>query len=1551
MDRVSTSGAGTHAGIRRIVLIYAAVAGLWILVSDRLVNLLFSNREQIAFVATFKGWVFVVVTSLLLYVLLNRFAARMQNAANIAAGLPVVAHPYRMVAVFLVLALSIVVVGEIAYRSLAATIEEREREELIAVAELKASQVEDWLAERRADIREQVGASYFRDEFLRSRGSKDAAALTRLRARLELTRQTHDYAAIELFDALGQRVAAVGATPPAHIDLASKLAQAVRQKEPLLIDFHRETKEDAVRLEYIGVIRDPAAAEQTVGGFILYSIDPHRHLFPLVQSWPRPSTSGETILVHREGDDVVFLNELRHRKNSVFTLHFPLTRTDLPSVQAILDGPGYSTGKDYRGELVFAASRAVAGTPWMQVAKIDQDEVLADVRRMAVITGTLSFAAILACGVLLLLVWRQQRMHEALARSEELRQSEARFHSLFANMLEGVAYCRMLYESDEATDFVYLEVNPAFERLTGLNDVVGKKVSAVIPGIRVASPDLFAGYDRVARGGPPERFETFVAPLDQWFDISVYSPEAGCFVAVFDVVTERKKTETQLENERSRLQTLVQTIPDLVWLKDTAGVYLSCNPEFSRFFGASEAEIVGKTDYDFVDKELADFFRQKDRDAIAAGKPSTNEEWVTYASDGHRAMLETTKTPMRDATGQVFGVLGIGRDITGRRAAEEQLRKLWLAVEQSPHSIAIADRDARLEYVNAAMVATSGYSREELIGQNPRILQSGETSRESYESFWGALTAGCSWQGEFVNRRKNGEIYVEFVRASPVRQADGHITHFLAIKEDITEKKRLGTELDQHRFHLEELVAERTAQLASARQAAEVANQAKSAFVANMSHEIRTPMNAIVGLTHLLQRHSRDPEQLDKLNKISEATRHLLTIINDILDLSKIEAGKLQLELRDFELSSVFRNACSLVRERAQAKGLELVIDDDPSLAGNLRGDPTRLTQALLNYLTNAVKFSEHGVITLRAERIDEDAEGMRVRFAVQDHGIGIAPEVQTRLFADFQQADSSTTRKYGGTGLGLAITRRLAELMGGDVGLHSVPGEGSTFSFTVRLARGQVTTGEDGEDLRGLRILVADDQPEVRAAQGKMLEALGLVVTYADSAGAARDAMAAAPIDLALIEYRMASAALAELPGDKPLEKKPLLLAVTENNDMDAAEEARVSGFHAVLAKPLTLAILRTTLHALLSRDGDAETIVLPAPTMAEDALRRDHRGMRLLVVEDNPVNLEVALELLREAGCEVDQAENGAQAVAMVDSNMYDLILMDVYMPVMDGLDATRAIRCMPGRATTPIIAMTANVFAEDKQRCLDAGMNDRVAKPIDPEQFFATLLRWLPKWEAAREMAVATAVEPAANGGLVDSLQRVPGLDVQFGLRTLRGRVASYVRLLRMYVHIHADDMATVRASLAAKDFGGARRLAHSLKGASAMLGIGRVSEQAAVLEAVIHKQRGADEIAGCVDATETELAPLVAAIRAVLPDLVEAPASAVDPVQVQAVLERLEELLAADAIEAGAVCRESMPLLRAALGSAADELERRVGNFDFPAALACLRAARDDWQKQT
>ena len=535
---------------------------------------------------------------------------------------------------------------------------------------------------------------------------------------------------------------------------------------------------------------------------------------------------------------------------------------------------------------------------------------------------------------------------------------------------------------------------------------------------------------------------------------------------------------------------------------------------------------------------------------------------------------------------------------TALRESESRFRAIFDNINDA---IFVHDVDSlRLVDVNQRMCEMYGFgSRAEVAGAGVGEISAGVppyTLAEAEAKMRKALAEGPQ-TFDWLARNRQGELFwVEVgLRVANV----GGAQYLLAVVRDIRERKAMETELLAHRHHLEELVEERTVELAAARREAEEHARVKSEFLANMSHEIRTPMNAILGMAYLLRRDGMTPLQAERLARIDAAGQHLLGIINAILDLSKIESGKFELEVANVNVADIVANVAGMLHDAARAKHLELGVATQP-LPSPLLGDPTRIQQALLNYATNAIKFTESGGITLHARGEAEDEQGVVVRFEVQDTGIGLTPEQIARLFRAFEQSDASTTRKYGGTGLGLAITRKLAGLMGGAAGVVSAPGAGSTFWFTVRLAKG-----------------------------------------------------AAGPED-------------------------PSAVAV-----------------------------------------GDARA-----------ALLRDHAGRRILLVEDEPVNRLITLDLLEEVGQSVDVAEDGVEALELVRRNGYDIILMDVQMPNMDGLEATLRIRRMPNGGRPAIIAMTASAFAEDRARCLECGMNDFLSKPTAPEALFSVVLKWLER-----------------------------------------------------------------------------------------------------------------------------------------------------------------------------------------------------------------------------
>lgn len=589
-----------------------------------------------------------------------------------------------------------------------------------------------------------------------------------------------------------------------------------------------------------------------------------------------------------------------------------------------------------------------------------------------------------------------------------------------------------------------------------------------------------------------------------------------------------------------------------------------------------------------------------DCNAAIAGERAFDTTFRICHPDGMVKHIKANGLVIRGSDGEPERMLGINSDISEIKAREEALlsanQKLALQFEQAPLAFIEWDLDFRVARWNPAAERIFGYEVSEAIGKYATFIVPEEAFplvKPAMQKLIQGLgvTRTCN-----KNVRKNGTVIDCEWYSTSLRDADGKVIGVFSLVMDVTHQRLAETELEEYRQHLEELVESRTRELAQAKEAAEAANLSKSIFLANMSHEIRTPLNGIIGMTHVLRRGAVTPVQAERLDKIDASAEHLLNTINDILDLSKIEAGKVVLEETSVDINVLLNNVQSILLARAQAKRLRLLVTTNEAW-GNLQGDPTRLQQALINYVGNAIKFTEHGSITLRALNLCETADTVMIRFEVEDTGIGISPDVLPRLFSTFSQADSSTTRKYGGTGLGLAITQRLAELMGGEAGVESTPGIGSTFWFT-----------------------------------------------------------------------------------------------------------------------------------ALLRKTDDPGVPLPPISSTAEHALKDRHLGQHILIVDDEFLNLEVAKFLLEDIGLRVDTAGDGNEAIKRAEKTSYAAILMDMQMPNVDGLEATRKIRAIPGRQNTPILAVTANAFIENRARCLAAGMNDFIPKPFFPEMLYSTLLRAL-------------------------------------------------------------------------------------------------------------------------------------------------------------------------------------------------------------------------------
>ena len=1065
-------------------------------------------------------------------------------------------------------------------------------------------------------------------------------------------------------------------------------------------------------------------------------------------------------------------------------------------------------------------------------------------------------------------------------------------------------------------------------------------------------PGLMASIDESARTMAPYS-HVFRVPRPgagmRWLQASSRpSPDADGGVTwdgFLADVTEQREQAHGVELAQQRLLNITDSIAGLVYeyRRHPGGRHEApfISSGVQQLLGVSQQAVLGQVDR-FFELVLPEDLPGYAADIERSAREHCDHRYlfrIRHAQSGEvRWMLTSARAPQRDAEGTLIW-RGYVIDITDQKQLEAELQETRDVAEASRRRISEMadnvpgvvyrcrmDADWTMLFISSGITQLTGYPVSDFIHNHVRSYASvihPEDSARVDQVVGEAVAQREPYSIEYRVVHQSGAVCWVLERGRASYNASGMADYLDGSITDVTEQKQLAT------------------QLAIASAEAQEASKAKSEFLANLSHEIRTPMNAIIGLSHLALKTQLTTRQHDYVNKIHNSAQSLLGIINDILDLSKIEAGKLTIENTEFDLLEVLDNLASLVSVKAEEKGLEFLISAAPSLPYFLIGDPLRLGQVLLNLAGNAVKFTAQGQVLVSVTELPDtrSATHIGLRFAISDTGIGLTEEQRGKLFKAFSQADASTTRKYGGTGLGLTISKQLSELMGGEIGVDSVPGEGSTFWFTVTagIAAERRRAGRgSAEALQGRRVLVVDDNGSARSIVENYVTSFGMASRQAASGEQAVQMVQAAqaegaPYELVLMDWQMPGlngieAALKIRQLDTP-PKIVLLTAHGREEVIRSAEEAKLDGF---LVKPVNPSLLL-----------DASLVALFGGALAGGGMRRDRgdenanvlQGLSVLLAEDNEINQQVAREVLEGFGVAVDIADNGRIAVEKLRAAQrpYSVVLMDMQMPEMDGLTATRTIRADGSIAHLPIIAMTANAMEADRQACTDAGMDDFISKPFKPKELLRLLQKW--GWGESTASPVDAPEENAHREAQVfnvaDGVDRV-------------GSEAILFKLARQLFEQPQVAVHSIPALVDAGDHDAAIRAAHSAAGASSLLGFERLAAAARLLEAQL-KQRA--PFAEALLAAQQAFATAQAALHSVAAPVPPAGPSALDAASLAALLAQL-----ANQIESyDSMATETVSILRDALGRSApkllEQLDEHLGNFAFDEAAALLLPLRE------
>ncbi len=919
------------------------------------------------------------------------------------------------------------------------------------------------------------------------------------------------------------------------------------------------------------------------------------------------------------------------------------------------------------------------------------------------------------------------------------------------------------------------------------------------------------------------------------------------------------KEKEKLQESEERFKTIVTYSVPIIFMFDKQGVIQLSEGKMLNNLGLKPGEVVGQN----VFQLYKDF-----PNAISVFKNTLEGETFEGILEIKGRFLESFVSPIKDSEGNIVSAIGISLDITDRKETADRLKKqtedleksnkelkksrmaalsimqdaniqkgvtekalldlektvqeykkLSRAIEQAPVTVVITNLSGAIEYVNPNFSKVTGYSAEEALGNNPRILKSGGLSQAVYSGMWETLVSNKIWRGELENKKKSGEIYWESVSISPINDSKGEITHYVAVKEDITERRKNEIELREAKI------------------TAEVATEAKSRFLASMSHEIRTPMNAILGFSYLTLNTSLTTKQLDYITKIDGSAKSLLKIINDILDFSKIEAGELDIEAIDFNLEDVITSVSNVISHTLFEKELELITYISPNVPIALVGDPLRIGQILTNFCNNAVKFTSKGKIVLEVTFVTEVDNSVELLFAVKDTGVGIKEEKKNKLFNAFQQADTSTTREFGGTGLGLVISENLAKLMNGDIWFESEENVGSTFFFSAKLEKQKIERNEEeiAEEFLGTKVLLFNTTTTTNMYLSEVLEYFSFKVDSVSSEREARKLLAQSnevPYKLVITECRdLVTENIKTLELIKNKYNIPILMLISPYQQEKIVDIRVIETINSFLVKPFNNSDLFNAIMGLFGNTSSND-IAITEEKIQDYAALEKIRGSLILLAEDNKINQQLTVEMFKTLDIRVEIANNGLQAVKMVKNSgtpsKYSLVLMDIQMPEMDGYNATTEIKKLKKYKNIPIIAMTADAMSDVKEKCFSVGMVDYLTKPIVPQKVIETMVKWIkPKNElATNKPKPYRIIKKLKNVKNID-LPQIDGVNINDALKYVGGDKQLLISLLKKFLY-NSNFEERVNKAVNIGDRDEIIRIIHTLKGNAGLLGMNELKE---------------------------------------------------------------------------------------------------------------------------